>query len=73
MMVTYSATHTDDLTVSAVADHTLTEGQPVRCYHGRDGLIRVRRVVEGELPTGETTHGAGPGMPVTVLVRERAG
>lgn len=70
-MVTFSAANMDDLTIHAVADHVLTEGQPVRCYTGRDGVIRARRVLDGELPTGETTHGAGPGLPVTVLVRKR--
>jgi hypothetical protein len=70
-VVTYDATHTRDLTIAAIAAHTLSEGEPVVCYPGADGTPRARRALDGEKATGEAGHGAGPGMPVVVVVLRR--
>jgi hypothetical protein len=72
MAVTFQvSTNPRDITVHALAEHTMRQGEPVRCYTTPDKKTRARRVLPGEKPLGEAMHDAACGMPVTIMVCER--
>jgi hypothetical protein len=72
MPVTFAVTDDPrDILIAAVAEHTMRQGEPVRCYTTPDGTTRARRSLPGEKPLGEALHDAACGMPVTVLVLRR--